>query len=55
MSAPALKDPEDPYRLTGKERTLGLMVARGTSVMTVSPTDGVQQIDNPFLETETQI
>lgn len=46
-------DAVDPYRLSGKERKLGLMVCRGTSVMTISPLDGVMQIDNPFLQGDT--
>lgn len=41
-------DPTDPYRLSGKERKLGIMVARGTSVMTIAPIDGVTEIENPF-------
>lgn len=44
-------DANDPYRQSGKERKLGLMVARGTSVMTISPVSGMHQlIENPFLE-----
>nr|AAP80816.1 U6 snRNA-associated Sm-like protein LSm7 [Griffithsia japonica] len=43
-----LRDVDDSYRLSGKERKLGLVVVRGTSVMTVSPVDGVEQIENPF-------
>ncbi|CDF39650.1 Sm-like protein, LSm7 [Chondrus crispus] len=45
-----LRDPTDPYRLSGKERKIGLLVARGTSVMTISPVDGVTQIENPFVQ-----
>lgn len=43
-------DLDNAYQLSGKERKLGLLVVRGTSVMTVSPVDGVEQIENPFLE-----
>ena len=36
----------------GKEttRTLGLVVGRGTSVVLVCPTDGMEAIENPFAE-----
>ncbi|PXF48320.1 Sm-like protein LSM7 [Gracilariopsis chorda] len=44
-----LRDPVDPYKLSGKQRKLGLLVARGTSVMTIAPVDGLEQIENPFL------
>ncbi|KAJ8908679.1 hypothetical protein NDN08_005384 [Rhodosorus marinus] len=47
-----LRDPTDPYVLTGKERKLGLLVARGTSVMTICPTDGMEETENPFVEQE---
>mmetsp|Transcript_4070 Transcript_4070/g.7876 ORF Transcript_4070/g.7876 Transcript_4070/m.7876 type:complete len:101 (-) Transcript_4070:174-476(-) len=43
-----LRDPEDPLRLTDQTRTLGLTVCRGTAVMVVSPTDGTDEIANPF-------
>ena len=42
-------DPEDPYRTTDDIRKLGLLVARGTSVMLISPEDGMEEIANPFL------
>lgn len=46
-----MRDPLDPYRQSGKERKLGLLVARGTSVMTISPASGMHQlIENPFVE-----
>lgn len=45
-----LKDPDDPYRLLDETRTLGLTVNRGTSVMLVCPTDGFEEIANPFLQ-----
>lgn len=44
-----LRDSSDPYSLSGKERKLGLMVCRGTSVMTIAPADGVEEIENPFV------
>merc|ERR1719231_1243961 len=45
-----LKDPDDPYRLLDETRSLGLTVSRGTSVMLVCPTDGFEEIANPFLQ-----
>ena len=42
-------DPDDPLRLTEATRSLGLVVLRGTAVMVVSPTDGMEEIANPFL------
>ena len=45
-----LRDEADPYRQSGKERKLGLLVARGTSVMTISPAKGVEVIENPFIQ-----
>lgn len=41
-------DPEDPLRVTEQTRGLGLIVCRGTSVMTVAPSDGTEEIENPF-------
>lgn len=43
-----LRDPDDPYRTTGKERKLGLVVIRGTCLVSVFPVDGAEEIDNPF-------
>ena len=42
-------DPADPYTITDKKRTLGLVVCRGTTVMMVCPEDGFEEIANPFL------
>ena len=47
-----LKDPEDQYRLLDETRSLGLTVCRGTSVMLVCPSDGFEEIANPFLAEE---
>ena len=44
-----LRDPQDPYRLTDATRTLGMVVCRGTQVALISPTDGTEEIENPFL------
>ena len=53
-TAPAeyLKAPDDPYKLLDETRALGLTVCRGTSVMLVCPTNGFEEISNPFLEAE---
>ena len=42
-------DPDDPYKITGDSRPLGLIVVRGTTLTVVQPVDGTQAIDNPFL------
>mmetsp|Transcript_22392 Transcript_22392/g.74280 ORF Transcript_22392/g.74280 Transcript_22392/m.74280 type:complete len:105 (+) Transcript_22392:49-363(+) len=47
-----LKDPTDAYRLLDETRPMGLMVCRGTSIMLVCPTDGLEEIANPFLQEE---
>eukprot|EP00127_Corallochytrium_limacisporum_P000814 Clim_evm100s25 gene=Clim_evmTU100s25 len=44
-----LRDPEDPYTLTGETRKLGLTVCRGPTVVWVCPLDGFEEISNPFL------
>ena len=48
IRARSFTDPEDPYRITDEQRTLGLVVCRGTSVMLISPVDGTEEIVNPF-------
>mmetsp|Transcript_42588 Transcript_42588/g.99087 ORF Transcript_42588/g.99087 Transcript_42588/m.99087 type:complete len:99 (+) Transcript_42588:65-361(+) len=47
-----MRDPDDPYKLTGDQRTLGLIVARGTAVTLVCPCDGMAEIANPFAQAE---
>jgi len=42
-------DPDDPYKLTNDTRNLGLIVARGTTVVAICPVDGMEQIANPFV------
>lgn len=49
FGSPFPTDLEDPLRLTEETRSLGLIVCRGTSVMTVAPRDGTSEIENPFL------
>jgi len=43
-----LRDPEDSSKITNNTRKLGLIVCRGTVVMTVCPTTGIEEIANPF-------
>ena len=43
-----LRDPDDPYKMTNESRVLGLVVCRGTSVVLISPQDGMEEIPNPF-------
>jgi len=50
--APRAADPEDPMRVTDATRKLGLTVCRGTAVMLVAPTNGMEEIENPFLQQE---
>ncbi|CAN0103110.1 unnamed protein product, partial [Sphacelaria rigidula] len=45
-------DPADPYKLTDETRELGLVVCRGTQVSLISPTDGMEEIENPFVAPE---
>ncbi|EOD25014.1 hypothetical protein EMIHUDRAFT_49103, partial [Emiliania huxleyi CCMP1516] len=47
-AAPRPQDPTDAYRLLDETRPMGLMVCRGTSIMLVCPTDGLEEIANPF-------
>ncbi|CAD5218194.1 unnamed protein product [Bursaphelenchus okinawaensis] len=45
-----LRDPEDLLRITDETRSLGLVVARGTAITVVAPNDGVENIENPFVQ-----
>ncbi|KAL9424389.1 hypothetical protein AB3S75_036303 [Citrus x aurantiifolia] len=45
-----LRDADDPLKTTDQTRQLGLIVCRGTAVMLVSPTDGTDEIANPFMQ-----
>ncbi|XP_074661338.1 U6 snRNA-associated Sm-like protein LSm7 [Tubulanus polymorphus] len=47
-----LRDPDDPYKLTQHTRPLGLVVCRGTSVVLICPSDGMEAIQNPFINQE---
>lgn len=43
-------DPDDPYKLTEDTRSLGLVVCRGTSVVLICPSEGMEAIANPFVQ-----
>ena len=43
-----MRDPDDPYKMANETRALGLVVCRGTSVVLISPQDGLEEIQNPF-------
>ncbi|KAH7728347.1 U6 snRNA-associated Sm-like protein LSm7 [Aphelenchoides avenae] len=45
-----LRDPEDMMKMTEETRNLGLIVARGTAITVVAPNEGVELIDNPFID-----
>jgi U6 snRNA-associated Sm-like protein LSm7 len=45
-----LRDPIDPFTITDKTRSLGLIVCRGNSVQLVNPTEGAMEIENPFIQ-----
>ena len=43
-------DPEDMYRVTENTRPLGLVVCRGTQISLIAPSDGSEEIANPFAD-----
>jgi U6 snRNA-associated Sm-like protein LSm7 len=45
-------DPDDGTVLD-QTRKLGLVVCRGPTIVLISPTDGVEEIENPFAVQET--
>ncbi|XP_041086823.1 U6 snRNA-associated Sm-like protein LSm7 isoform X1 [Polyodon spathula] len=45
-----MRDPDDQFKLTEDTRQLGLVVCRGTSVVLISPHDGMEAIPNPFVQ-----
>jgi U6 snRNA-associated Sm-like protein LSm7 len=45
-----IRDQDDSYKLTNDTRDLGLVVCRGTSVVLISPQDGMEEIANPFAQ-----
>ena len=50
--AETLRDPEDDTVLTNETRQLGLVVVRGTTLVTILPLDGSEIIENPFINPE---
>ena len=48
----SLRDPNDMFKITDNRRTLGKIVCRGTQVALISPTDGAEEIANPFIAPE---
>ncbi|XP_003573412.1 sm-like protein LSM7 [Brachypodium distachyon] len=46
------REQDDPLKLSAKTRQLGLIVCRGTAVMLVSPTEGTEEINNPFQDAD---
>ncbi|CAB4412009.1 unnamed protein product [Rhizophagus irregularis] len=44
-----LRDRED-WHLLNETRSLGLLVCRGTTVILISPAEGMKEISNPFLK-----
>ncbi|XP_059070032.1 sm-like protein LSM7 [Cryptomeria japonica] len=47
-----LRDQDDPLKTSDQMTPLGLIVCRGTAVMLVAPTDGTDEIANPFVQTD---
>ncbi len=50
-----LRDPLDPTVITDKTRKLGQVICKGQSVMTLCPTDGMEEIANPFIEPQAEL
>lgn len=44
-----LRDPEDDSILTEKTREFKVVVVRGPLLLTLSPLDGTESIENPFV------
>ncbi|KAJ1893571.1 U6 snRNP-associated protein Lsm7 [Kickxella alabastrina] len=47
-----LRDPENSDSSEERKRHIGLVVLRGPSIILVSPTDGSEEIENPFVQAE---
>lgn len=45
-----LRDKDDPYKSSGQTRDLGFMVVRGSMIQTITPMEGIEVIDNPYME-----
>ncbi|ODV86616.1 hypothetical protein CANARDRAFT_27044 [[Candida] arabinofermentans NRRL YB-2248] len=48
----SIRDPSDNRVFTGETRKLGLVVVRGPLLLTISPVEGFEVIDNPFNQPE---
>jgi U6 snRNA-associated Sm-like protein LSm7 len=48
----SFSDPKDLSQVTDKTRELGLIVIRGTQVALIAPSDEMEEIANPFGESE---
>ena len=44
-----IKDKSDHYTYTGETRKLGMLVVRGNLIQTIMDTEGVTEIENPFI------
>lgn len=44
-----LRDPNNPDVLTEKTRSVGVVVCRSTAVMLICPSEGVEEIQNPWM------
>lgn len=49
MNVHVIADPLNDFKLTEQTRPVGLVVCRGTAVIHISPVDGSEEIENPFL------
>ncbi|KAJ2305265.1 FAD1 flavin adenine dinucleotide synthetase, partial [Coemansia sp. RSA 2611] len=47
-----MHDPENPDSSEVQQRSVGLVVLRGPSIILVSPTDGSEEIENPFVQAD---
>ncbi|KAJ2017782.1 U6 snRNP-associated protein Lsm7 [Coemansia sp. RSA 376] len=47
-----IRDPENTDSSETRLRHIGLVVLRGPSIILVSPTDGSEEIENPFVQAE---
>lgn len=45
-----MRDPEDSEVMTTNTRHLGLVVVRGPLLLTIAPVDGMEEIENPFVQ-----
>ncbi|KAJ1677820.1 Sm-like protein lsm7 [Spiromyces aspiralis] len=45
-----IRDSENPSQMTEQTRRIGMTVCRGPSIILISPLDGKQEIENPFVQ-----